>query len=136
LAGDLRSCATVSAGDERTLTIRMSAHEASRRELQQALVAWASASGRRGTRSVHVYEDVLQPGVFAVEATMADVVDLESHLTSPDFGALLGALTVLGRDVDVSIRQTVPSFGPDPLASIRRLRSHPGTGDASHRRSE
>lgn len=114
----------------------MTTHEASRRELQQALVAWAAASARRSTRAAHVYEDVLRPGVFAVEATMADGVDLESHLKSPDFGALLGALTVLCRDVDLSIRQPAPSFGPDHLASIRRLRSHPGTGDASHRRSE
>jgi hypothetical protein len=122
---------------ERTLTIRAGGHEASRRELQQALVSWAAAATAAGAvRSAHVYEDVLQPGVFAIEAAMADVVDLESHLTSPDFGGLLGALTVLGRAVDVSIRQPVPSFGPDPLASIRRLRSHPGTGDASHRRSE
>lgn len=127
MASVLRWCATVSVADQRSLTIRVATREASRRELQQALVSWAVAARSDGAvREAHVSEDVLTPGVFEVEATMEDAAELEVHLRSRGFGALMGALTVLAHDVSVWVRQPVPAFGADPLAMIRRLRSHPG----------
>jgi quinol monooxygenase YgiN len=125
MARVLRCCANVNVAGARTMTIRAAAHEACRRELQQALVSWAAAATADGTvRSAHVCEDVLAPGVFGIEADMDDGAGLDAHLRSAVFGALMGALTVLARDVAVAIRQPVPAFGTNALELIRRIRGH------------
>jgi quinol monooxygenase YgiN len=111
---------------ERGLRVRVRAQEASRRELQQALMLWADMVRlEEGVRHAHVYEDIVASGVFAVEAAWASIGDLEAHLGSPACTALLGALTVLGHEVDVSVCQRAPEFGTDALEEIRRRRNRP-----------
>jgi hypothetical protein len=107
----------------RKLSARMACQTAARRELQQALLAWElSARAATGVSRTHVYEDVVTPGVFGLEAVMATSDALDAHLHSQAFGALLGALNVLAQDVYVSVCQPAPEFNPDALSSIRRMR--------------
>jgi hypothetical protein len=72
-----------------------------------------------------VYEDVLTPGVFGLEARIGSAAELDTHLHSASFGALLGALSVLAQEVDMSIWQPTAEFGADALEIIRRLRQSP-----------
>ena len=109
----------------RKLSARVATQEASRRELQQALLAWETAARSEGcVREAHVYEDVVTPGVFGLDARMDSAADLDRHLHSASFGALLGALSVLARDVDLAICQPTQEFGSDAMAIVRRLRAH------------
>jgi hypothetical protein len=73
----------------------------------------------------YVYEDVDTPGVFGLEAQVADSAALDAHLQSPAFGALLGAINVLAETASVSVSQPAREFGLDALGGIRRLRSQP-----------
>lgn len=108
---------------ERTLTVRVVAQEASRRELQQALLAWEGAARMEGfVRAVRVYEDVRVPGAYGLEARLSSAVDLDSHLRSASFAALLGALSVLAQHMDLSICQPTEEFGTDAMAVIRQVR--------------
>ena len=110
---------------ERKLTVRVAAQEASRRELQQALLAWETAArSEGGVREAHVYEDVLMPGVFGLEALVDSAAGLDRHLHSASFGALLGALSVLAQHMDLAIYQPTQEFGTDAIAIVRRLRAH------------
>ncbi len=115
----------MSPGLQRKLTVRVAAQEASRRELQQALLAWETAARIEGcVREAHVYEDVLSPGVFGAEAKLDSAADLDRHLHSASFGALLGALSVLAQYMDLAICQPTQEFGADAIAIVRRLRAH------------
>jgi hypothetical protein len=115
----------MSPGQQRKLTVRVAAQEASRRELQQALLAWETAARIEGcVREAHVYEDVLSPGVFGAEAKLDSAADLDQHLHSASFGALLGALSVLAQYMDLAICQPTQEFGADAIAIVRRLRAH------------
>ncbi len=114
----------MSEASPRKLSARMACQTAARRELQQALLAWElSARAATGVSRIHVYEDVVNPGVFGVEAVMATSDALDTHLHSQAFGALLGAITVLAQDLHVSVCQPAPEFSPDALSSIRRMRA-------------
>lgn len=119
----------VGLAEQRIVTIRVAANPTSRRELQQALMSWSAAARQEGARAAHVYEDVLTPGVFGAVAEMHDAADLDVHLRSPDFGALLGAITVLARDVEVAVCQPMGTFGADALSYIRRMRLQSGGAD-------
>jgi quinol monooxygenase YgiN len=114
----------VQLAQERRVKVRVKASEASRRELQQALMWWAeSVRAQRGASQASVYEDTVAPGVFCLDAAWISLKELEMHLESPACGALLGALTVLGHDVDITVWQHAPEFGGDVVESIRRRRS-------------
>lgn len=108
---------------ERKLSIRVGAQEASRRELQQALLSWETAVRNDGcVREAHVYEDVLVPGVYGLDARLASAADLDTHLRSATFTALLGAVGVLAQYLDLSIYQPTPEFGTDAMAIVRQVR--------------
>ena len=78
-----------------------------------------------GVRTVHVYEDVVKAGVFSLDVELSTLADLEAHIRSSAFSALLGAANVLAANVEISICQPATEFGGDPAGCIRRLREKP-----------
>lgn len=79
-----------------SLTARLTARPAGRRELAQALLDWAATSRREaGLRASCVYEDVESPGSFGLVAEWESRERLEAHLRSEPFSVLMGALEML-----------------------------------------
>ena len=81
-----------------TLQVRIEAHPPQRRELVHALSRWADAvRSQPELDSCRLYEDLEEPGVYAVSAVWETEKALEAHLHSESFGVLQGALDVLAR---------------------------------------
>jgi quinol monooxygenase YgiN len=116
------------------LTARIETSVSERRELGQALLAWASAARKEaGTLVAHVYEDIEAPAAFCLVAQWPDQPAIEAHIRGAEFGAVLGALELLARPPQLSITQVGDVNGNDALRTIRRLRSgaHGGLSQAS-----
>jgi len=100
----------------------MQARVASRRELQQALLSWLDAARKDdAVEEARVYEDVILPGVFALEADTLTGAALDVHVHSDAFAVLLGALNVLGEHVHLSVSQLTRDFGPGAISAIRHV---------------
>lgn len=109
------------------LTFRIEAHVSERRELVQALLAWAeSARHQPGAQVVHVYEDCEAPVAFCLVAEWESRPTMEARLRGPEFGVLLGALDLLSQSPQVSIAEVSRSNGTDAVRAIRRA------GHSSH----
>jgi hypothetical protein len=107
----------------------MQARVASRRELQQALLSWLDAARKDGAvEQARVYEDVILPGVFALEADTLTGAALDVHVHSDAFAVLLGALTVLAEHVHMTVSQLTKDFGPGAFAAIRDMSLAEGEG--------
>ena len=116
------------------LTARIESSVSERRELGQALLAWATAARREESAPVaHVYEDIEAPAAFCLVAQWDSQKAMEAHLRGTEFGAVLGALELLARAPQLSITQVGDVNGTDALRTIRRLRSdaHGGPSQAS-----
>ena len=114
------------------LTARIETSVSERRELGQALLAWASAARREaGTLVAHVYEDIEAPAAFCLVAQWADQSAIETHIRGAEFGAVLGALELLARPPHVSITQLGDVSGGDAWRTIRRLRNGARTSEQS-----
>ena len=106
------------------LTARIESNVPERRELGQALLAWAAAARREaGTIVAHVYEDIEAPAAFCLVAEWDSQTSMEVHLRGPEFGAVMGAFELLARPPQLSITQVGDVNGNDALRTIRRLRS-------------
>ena len=118
------------------LAARVEAPVPERRELLQALLAWASATrDTSGVLAAYVYEDVEAPAAFYLVSQWSDRDSMEAHLGGPQFGAVLGALEVLAGRPTVQITQLGARDPQDALAAIRRLRSG-GAGAAGRRTTD
>lgn len=116
------------------LTARIESNVPERRELGQALLAWATAArGENGVLVAHIYEDIEAPAAFCLVAQWDSQSSLEAHLRGPEFGAVLGAFELLARPPQLSITQVGDVNGTDALRTIRRLRggAHGGLNQAS-----
>jgi len=116
------------------LTARIESNVPERRELGQALLAWAAAARREaGAIVAHVYEDFEAPAAFCLVAQWESQHAIEAHIRGTEFGAVLGALELLARPPQLSITQVGDVNGNDALRTIRRLRSgaHGGLSQAS-----
>jgi quinol monooxygenase YgiN len=116
------------------LTARIESAVPERRELGQALLAWATAARRDpGAFVAHVYEDIEAPSAFCLVAEWDSQTAMEAHLRGPEFGAVLGAFELLARPPQLSITQVGDVNGNDAVRTIRRLRSgaHGGLSQAS-----
>ena len=116
------------------LTARIESNVPERRELGQALLAWATAARREaGALVAHVYEDIEAPAAFCLVAEWESQAAMEAHLRGLEFGAVLGAFELLARPPQLSITQMGEMNGSDALRTIRRLRSgaHGGLSQAS-----
>jgi quinol monooxygenase YgiN len=112
------------------LTARIETSVSERRELGQALLAWASAARREpGTLVARVYEDIEAPAAFCLVAQWPDQPAIEAHIRGAEFGAVLGALELLARSPHVSITQLGDVSGGDAWRTIRRLRSGARTSE-------
>ena len=106
------------------LTARIVSSAPERRELSQALLAWAAAVRREpGTLVAQVYEDIEAPAAFCLTAEWTSRQAMEAHLRGPEFGAVLGAFELLARPPQLSIIQVGDANGSDALRTIRSLRS-------------
>lgn len=106
------------------LAARVEAPVPERRELLQALLAWASeARQASGAMTAHVYEDVETSAAFYLVSQWQDRQSMEAHLGSLQFGAVLGALEVLAARPTVQISELAARDPQDALTTIRRLRS-------------
>jgi quinol monooxygenase YgiN len=106
------------------MTARIESSVPERRELGQALLAWASAARREaGVLGTHVYEDIEAPAAFCLVAQWESQDALDAHVRGEPFGALLGAFELLARSPQLSITQIGDLNGSDALRTIRRLRS-------------
>jgi quinol monooxygenase YgiN len=93
-----------------------------RRELKQALLSWVGTVRREvGLAGVQISEDVESPGAYILTSTWHTRKDLETHLTGPEFGVLLGALEVLGLQSQLSLSDSGPD-SDDAVDLVRRLR--------------
>ena len=116
------------------LTARIESHVPERRELGQALLAWATAVRREsGALGAHVYEDIEAPAAFCLVAEWESQQAIEAHIQGAEFGAVLGAFELLARPAEMSITQVGDVNGTDALRTIRRLRidAHGGLSHAS-----
>lgn len=106
------------------MTARVESNVSERRELGQALLAWATAARRQtGALVAHIYEDIEAPAAFCLTAEWTSRQAMEAHLRGPEFGAVLGALELLARPPQLSIIQVGDADGSDALRTIRSLRS-------------
>jgi quinol monooxygenase YgiN len=106
------------------ITARIESGVPERRELGQALQAWATSARREaGVHAAHVYEDMEAPAAFCVVAQWEDQHAIEAHLRGAEFGALLGALELLAGPPQWWISTAGDVNGSDALRTIRRLRS-------------
>lgn len=115
------------------LTARIESSVPDRRELSQALLAWAASVRREpGVLVAQVYEDVEAPAAFCLTAEWESQLAMEAHMRGPEFGAVLGALELLARPPHVSITRLVDADGSEAMRTIRRLRSgaHGGPNQA------
>jgi quinol monooxygenase YgiN len=105
------------------LTARIESNVPERRELGQALLAWATAArSEAGTIVAHVYEDFEAPAAFCLVAQWESQHAIEAHIRGTEFGAVLGALELLARPAQLSITQLGEMNGSDAWRTIRRLR--------------
>jgi hypothetical protein len=112
----------------------MQARVASRRELQQALLSWLDAARKDdAVEQARVYEDVMLPGVFALEADMLTGAAVDVHVHSEAFAVLIGALNVLAEHVHLSVSQLTKDFGPGAFAAIRHVSLAENEGSMPHR---
>lgn len=105
------------------LIARTATGSSERRELVQAMLSWASLARRAsGAVEVRLCEDLEEPGIYCLTSKWESASALDAHLAGPDFGVLLGALAVLGRETrfDVASRD---ADGEDALLLIRRARA-------------
>jgi quinol monooxygenase YgiN len=105
------------------LLARTETGSSDRRELVQAMLNWASlARLASGAVEVRLCEDLEEPGIYCLSSKWESASALEAHLAGPDFGVLLGALEVLGRQTrfDVASRDADAEDGP---SLIRRSRA-------------
>ena len=106
------------------LTARVESSVPERRELAQALLAWAAAARRDpGTLSAQVYEDVEAPAAFCFVAQWESQRAIEAQIRGEGFGALLGAFELLARPPQLWITAQDDVDGHDAVRMIRRLRS-------------
>lgn len=107
-----------------TLTARIESNVPERRELGQALLAWATAARREaGTFVAHVYEDLEAPAAFCLMAAWHSQHAMEAHIQGPEFGAVLGAFELLAHQPQLSITPSSDEDGSQAIRTIRRLRS-------------
>jgi len=125
------------------LTARIESNVPERRELGQALLAWAAAARREaGTIRAHVYEDFEAPAAFCLVAQWESQHAIEAHIRGREFGAVLGAFELLARPAQLSITQLGEMNGSDAWRTIRRLRDSvrgiglPGVASGPHRSVE
>ena len=106
------------------LTARIESSVSERRELGQALLAWATAARREdGAPIAHVYEDIEAPAAFCLVAQWDSQTAMEAHLRGTEFGAVLGALELLARAPQLSISSLSDMDESEAIRTIRRLRS-------------
>ena len=106
------------------LTARIESNVSERRELGQALLAWATAARRQaGALVAHVYEDIEAPAAFCLMAEWEGPSAMEAHIRGAEFGALLGAFELLARPPLLSISPLSDVDGSEAIRTIRRLRS-------------
>jgi hypothetical protein len=95
---------------------------AARRELLQALLVWLDAAHQDdGVIAAHIYEDVISPGVFGLDADVSTGAAMEKHVHSDAFANLLGALNVLAQHVHMSISKLTSDFGPEAFHAIKTI---------------
>ena len=105
------------------LTARIEAHATERRELAQALLAWATAAREEtGARSCHLYEDVESPAVFYLVSRWESRQAFDAHVAGCKFGNILGALDLLALPHHVAVTEMADLDGSAALRALRRLR--------------
>lgn len=116
------------------LVVRTATGSSERRELVQAMLRWASLARRAsGAVEVRLCEDLEEPGICCLTSKWEGASALEAHLAGPDFGVLLGALEVLGRQThfDVASRDADAEDGPSLISRARaRHNGSPRSGEA------
>lgn len=104
------------------LWARVESSMADRRELTQALLSWVvTVRLEAGVVGVQISEDMESPGAYILVSTWRTRKDLEAHLTGPEFGILLGALEVLGRQTQLNLTDSGPG-SDDAVELVRHLR--------------
>lgn len=105
------------------LTARVEARTAERRELAQALIAWAKAArAETGARGCSIYEDLETPAVFYLISQWESRQTFQAHVGGPRFGSILGALDLLALPPQVAITEIAEATEKDSLLALRRLR--------------
>jgi quinol monooxygenase YgiN len=97
-----------------------------RRELVLALLDWAAAVRREpGVIAAHLSEDLEEAGVYCLVSSWRSSDALETHLASPDFGVLAGALQVLGHRSQIAVMEAVGA--EDAAARVLSARARMGS---------
>lgn len=112
------------------MTSRIEANPAGRRELAQALLHWAiTARSDGGTLAANVYEDLEAASVFYLVGRWANRSAFESHLRTPTFGSMVGAVELLAGPPDVAVAEIGDEGGR--ATTLQRLRDSRWKAEAS-----
>jgi quinol monooxygenase YgiN len=102
--------------------VHVEAETPERRELLQALIAWAASARREpGATRAQVCEDLDAAGVYCLSSTWRSLEDFEAYVAGPAFGVLLGALEVLGRRSCLELTGAREG-AEDAVSLVRRIR--------------
>ena len=90
-----------------------------RNELISALRQLKDTTGKEvGCKVCHIYQEIDDPNLINVEEIWANRTDLDAHLCSDIFGALLGAVKLLGEFHKIHINDVMHNQGMDDIKSV------------------
>ena len=100
--------------------VDMNALPEKRKELLQTIEALSgSIRKQRGCSSHHVYQDMEDENVLCLLQEWENQDDLEDHLRSDRFAALLGAMALLSKRPNIKFSQVSSTAGMELVEAVR-----------------
>ena len=101
------------------LSISVSTKPHKRNELLSALSQLIDTSEKEvGCKLCHIYQEIDDPNLINVEEIWANRTDLDAYFYSDIFGALLGAIKLLGQFYEIRINDDMYTEGMDAIEGI------------------
>ena len=102
------------------LTMKMSVLSEKRKEFLQTVLAMTEPTRRlRGCRSYGVFQDVEHENVFSLIQEWDTQEDVNAHLRSDVFGALLGARSLLLEPPELRLERVMSCAGMEAVQAAR-----------------
>ncbi len=102
------------------LTISITAKPNKRSELLSALRLFSDTIRKEtGCQGCRLYQDIDDQNLIILEESWAQRSDLDAHLRSDIFSALLGAMKLLGQSQKIRINDGMQTEGMEVVESIR-----------------
>lgn len=88
------------------ILIRAQVEPEQRHELMQMCKTWLADQSSSACLARRIYEDAISPSEMLLVEDWCDPVALQSYLSSEPFRAVIGAVKVLGKLVDIRVSDT------------------------------